>query len=162
MNDILLLSTNDIPMLTSISGNMDLDRISPFIKLTQRNELKRILGTELYNKILLDFENNDLKGIYKTIYENYIIDILVNYSAYNIVIFNGMRIDNGGNYFSQPNNAISATMDETEKIAKRYQQLGAAMELQFNEFVKENKIKEIKGSGCNKNKNSYKFPWYLK
>lgn len=163
MNDILLLHTNDIPMLIgSISGNLDLDRITPYVKLTQRNEIKRILGIELYNKILVDFENNTLTGLYKNIYENYVVDMLVNYSAYNIVIFNGLRVDNAGNFYNEPINTRSATVEESEKIAKRYQSLGAAVELQFNEFVKKNKIKEVKGSGCDKNKNSYKLNWFLK
>lgn len=163
MEDILLLSVDSIPMYTQISGNLDVDRMTVGIRLAQRTELKRILGIDLYNKILLDFSNDDLQGLYKTIYDEFVIDILVNYSAYNIVLFNALRVDNAGNFFYEPDDARSADMEDTEKIASRYQKIGAAIELQFYKWLGTNKIPERLDSGscCSSKLNTFKMNWIL-
>lgn len=162
MKDIILLSVDDIPKYTSISSNLDADRITPYILMAQRTELKRILGIDLYNKILADFDNDTLTGIYKTIYEEFVIDILVNYSAYFIVLFNSLRIDNGGNFYYEPDNARSADVEDTEKIANRFSKLGASIELEYYNWLKTNKVAEVKGSGnCDSKGNTFKLPWIL-
>lgn len=163
MEDILLLNVNDIPALTHISGNLDVDRMTVSIRTAQRTELKRILGIDLYNKILKDFSEGTLTGVYKTIYDEFVVDILVNYSAYNIVLFNALRVDNAGNFFYEPDDARSADMEDTEKIASRYQKLAAAIELQFYKWLGNNKVAEIAGSGssCASRSNTFKLPWVL-
>lgn len=162
MKDVLLLSVNDIPKYTNISSNLDVDRITPYILMAQRTELKRILGIDLYNRILKDFEDNTLTGLYETIYNEFVIDILVNYSAYFIVIFNTLRIDNGGNFYYEPDNARSADVEDTEKIANRFSKLGASVELEFYKWLKSNKVPEVKSSGsCSDKGNSFKMNWFL-
>lgn len=160
--DTLLLYVDAIPMYSQISGNLDVDRISVGIRTAQRNELKRILGIDLYNKILEDFKNDALTGIYKTIYDEFVIDMLVNYSAYYIVLFNSLRIDNGGNFYYEPDNARSVDIEDTEKLANRFSKMGAAVELQYYKWLKSNKVPEVKGSGsCDSKGNSYKLNWFL-
>ena len=162
MEEILLLNVDDIPRYTNISGNIDVDRLTVGIRTAQRSELRRILGVALYEKIKSDFENGTLDGLYKTIYENFVVDILVNYSAYNIVIFNSLKVDNAGNFYYEPKNARSADMEDTEKIAQRYLKLGASIELEFNNWIKKNKVAEYPNSGsCSSNNNSFKFNWVL-
>lgn len=163
MEDILLLNVNDIPALTHISGNLDVDRMTVSIRTAQRTELKRILGIDLYNKILKDFSEGTLTGVYKTIYDEFVVDILVNYSAYNIVLFNALRVDNAGNFFYEPEDARSADMEDTEKIAARYQKLAAAIELQFYKWLGNNKVAERADSGscCASRSNTFKLPWVL-
>lgn len=162
-NEILLLSVDDIPARSFISGNLDVDRIAIGIKLAQRTEIKRVLGLELYNKIVDDFANDTLTGLYKTIYDEFVVDMLVNYSAYNIVLFNSLRVDNAGSFFYEPDDARSADMEDTEKIASRYQKIGAAIELQFYKWLSTNKIPERLDSGscCSSKLNTFKMNWFL-
>lgn len=163
INDILLLNIDDIPSLTQISGNLDIDRMSVAVRTAQRTEIKRILGIELYNKILTDFAAGTLEGVYKTIYDEFIVDILVNYAAYNIVLFNALRVDNAGNFFYEPDEARAADMEDTEKIASRYQKLAAAIELQFYKWLGNNKVAERLDSGscCASRLNTFKLNWVL-
>lgn len=162
MKKILLLKEDDIPKLTSISGNVDVDSLTPYIKMAQDTELKRILTIPLYNKILEDFESDRLKGKYKIIYEEFVVDLLVYYSAMNIILFNSFRVDNGGVYQYEPKNATPIEMEEIEKIANRYRRLGAAVELSFTDWIRNNKVTEYSNSGnCNAFNNSFKLPWYL-
>jgi len=73
----LFLKENDIPALTSFSGNIDADSLKPHIFTAQTNDIKRILGTDLYNKMLADYEADALTGLYKTIYEDYLVPMEV-------------------------------------------------------------------------------------
>src|SRR5690606_24439611 len=112
--DILLLKPNDISTYTSISGNLDIDRMTPYIRLAQRVELKRILGIDLYNKIVEDYSNDNLSGLYEVVYNEFVKDILINYSSYFIIIFNAIRVDNKGNFTYEPDNASSVDVEDTE------------------------------------------------
>ena len=75
---ILLLKPNDIPRLTSLSGNIDIDKLNPHIFTSQVNDVKRILGLDLYNKM---FESN-LTDEYAIIYNDYLLYLLAYYSVY--------------------------------------------------------------------------------
>lgn len=162
MSNVLLLKENDIPRLSSISGNTDVDILATYIKMAQDGEMKRILTLPLYNKIVADFESDTLSGVYQTIYEQFVVDILVYYSAMNIILFNSFRVDNGGIYQYEPKNATPLEMDEVEKVANRYRRLGAAVELSFNDWIRSNKVKEYANSGsCSAVGNTFKLPWVL-
>lgn len=160
--DLLLLSPNDIPRYTNISGSLDIDRMTPHIRTAQRTQIKRILGQKLYDKILKDFGDNTLAGVYKDIYDNYVVDMLVNYSAYSIVLFNGLRVENAGNVYNEPENSTQADMEDVEKIANRYNRLGASIELEFDKWIKNNKVEEYPNSGsCSAKGNTFKLNWVL-
>lgn len=160
--ELLLLKANDIARYTNISGNIDTDRLTPHILNAQRTQIKRILGTELYNKILSDFENNSLSGKYEEIYEDFVVDMLVNYAAYFIVLFNGLRVENAGNLYNQPDNASSAEIEDSEKVANRYKQIAASVELEFTKWIKQNSIPEYPNSGtCTSSSNTFQLQWLL-
>lgn len=162
MEDILLLYPNDISTYTNISGNLDLDRITPYIRLAQRTELKRILGLDLYNKIAEDFKNDALTGKYLELYTNFVKDILINYASYYVIIFNSIRTDNKGNFLYSPENAEPADFGDVEKIASRYQKIGAAMELEFGKWLCNNKLPErLDSGGCCNTNNTFKMNWML-
>ena len=161
MEDILLLKPNDIATYTAISGNLDLDRITPYIRLAQRTELKRILGLDLYNKIAEDFKNDALTDKYLELYTNFVKDILINYASYYVIIFNSIRTDNKGNFLYSPENAEPADFDDVEKIAVRYQKIGAAMELEFNKWLCSNKLPERLDSGGCCGASNFKLNWVL-
>lgn len=159
---LLLLRPDDLPMLSSISGNLDLDSTTPYIKMAQDGELKRILGIDLFKKISDDFESDTLSGVYKIIYEEFVVDMLVYYSAMNIILFNSFKIDNGGIYQFEPDNANPLEMDEIDKIANRYRLMGASVELAFTDWIRNNRVEEFPNSGsCNAVNNSFKMSWFL-
>lgn len=160
MKQLILLSEDDIPRLTAISGNIDVDNLTPYIKMAQDTQLKRILTAPLYDKILNDYSKNNLRGVYLNIYNDFVVDLLVYYSAMNVVLFNSFEVSNGGVYQKEPVNADPLGMEDVEKIATRYRQLGASVELEFNKWIRHNKVKEYKNSGCGDNTN-YQLSWYF-
>lgn len=158
MSTTLLLRPDDLPKLTKLSGNIDVDNLTPYIYTAQKNEIRRILGLPLYNKILTDFTNDALAGLYLTIYNEFIVDMLVYYSASNYVQFGSFQISNGGIYRHVPENSSAVDDSEIGKLINRYNQLGAAVELVFKEWIRDNSVPEY-NSNCARN--SFKFNWFL-
>ena len=140
----LLLSQNDIPRLTALSGNIDIDKLTPFVFQAQILDGKRILGTDLFNKILTDFTNDNLSGDYATIYNDYLIFIIAYYASSYYVKLDAYQINNNGGKKSND--------------SENYRQLGITFETQLLEFLKENDVAEY----VKENATTVKAikPWY--
>ncbi|KAA5534297.1 DUF6712 family protein [Paenimyroides baculatum] len=159
---IYLLNQNDLPRLTSISGNIDIDYIKPYVKMAQDSNLKTILGEQLYKKIENDFESDSLAGDYLTIYDEYIVDMLVYYSAYYLISFHNYKISNNGILKASPENQETIDNLDIEKIASKYLQLGASVELRFNQEKHKYNIPELQSKNCgDANSGSYQMNWFL-
>lgn len=158
----LLLRPNDLNKLTNISGNVDIDKLTPFIYIAQSTKLKRILTLPLYDKILEDFENDDLSGDYLLIYEEFIVDILVYFSAYFYWSFGSYQLDNSGAYRKTIDNGEPLEAEELIRVAKMYEQLAQSIVLVYEDFLKDKEIPELQpNNSCNKSSNSRGLNWYL-
>ena len=56
------LRENELTKNTLLGGNIDIDLYIPCIADAQRTRLEEILGETLFNKIDVDFGNDDLSG----------------------------------------------------------------------------------------------------
>lgn len=139
----LFLTEKDIPFLTSISGNVDVDSLKPHIYTAQTTEIKRILGVNLYNKIYTDFSDDTLTGVYKDIFDNYVVDMLVYFTCCNFVQFGGYKIANQGIFKSTADGGTAVDYKEISVLASKYRQLGANVELNFRTFINDNPIPEF-------------------
>ena len=92
----ILLKSNDIYKLTSLSGNIELDKLTPYMSIAQNMEIKRVLTENLYNKILNDFDNDTLTGLYETIYEEFVVYLMVHYTASHYLVNAAYFQSNGG------------------------------------------------------------------
>ncbi len=94
--NILMCSRNDIVKRTPLGGNIDPEKIIPFVKTAQDKYILLALGTVLYDKIQDDIEAGTLSGIYQTLVNEYIIDTLVHYAMVEALPFLAYTIANGG------------------------------------------------------------------
>jgi hypothetical protein len=131
----LMLDQNDIPSLTSFDGNIDADKLKPYIYLSQKNELKKALGTALYKKIYDEYVAKTLTGIYKIIYDEYVIDMLVFFSCSMYMSFSGVKISNKGNHKVSFSGGVVLSDKETTRQISKYNQLGRNAELNFIEYM---------------------------
>jgi hypothetical protein len=76
-DDVLLITKDDLFKYTQLSGNFDIDKITPFIKVAQDIEVQQLLGTVLYRKILTDVQNSTLTGNYLTLVSEYVQPMLI-------------------------------------------------------------------------------------
>lgn len=160
MATTLLLKADDTARLTSISGNVDIDTLTPWIFSAQLNDVRRVLGLPLYNKILADFDNDALTGEYKIIYDNYVSQMLVFFSAALFISVNNYKVTNGGVYKVNPENGESLEESELLSLVERYKSIASGFELGFRDYMKDISIPEY-NSSCKNNNSSFNFPWYL-
>lgn len=134
--------------LTSIGGNIDMDKLRPFIGIALRVSVKPILGKALFERIQREFEEDTLSGKYLTIYNDYIEYMIAYYSAYHFITMHPYAIENGGITKRTPEDTENPDFEEITFLADRYKSLAWSIEQEFLEYVRDNKIAEIKGSGC--------------
>ena len=112
MATTILLRENELTKNTLLGGNIDIDLYIPCIADAQRTRLEEILGETLYNKICLDFENDDLDGDYLTLYEGYIVPFIIAAAAVEYLLIGAYKVNNNGIFKAQPDNSIA--IDKTE------------------------------------------------
>ena len=132
---ILLLNPNDIPRLTSLSGNIDIDSIAPHVFTAQLNDIKRILGTDLYDKILSDYDADTLANEYLTIYNDYVLMMLAYYSAYYFIGMGSYKIVNNGIVKTTIEGGASIDMKEADVLANKYKSMAGTYEIGLNEYL---------------------------
>lgn len=158
----LLLKQNDIPELTSFDGNIDADKLKPYIFLAQKTEVKKALGAELYTKIYNDYVAETLAGVYETIYNEYVVDMLVYFSCSKYMNFGGVKVSNNGNFRVAFSGAVSLSEKETDKQVALYDQMAESVVTSFYEYMAADgtpATPEYKTDTNDKTENRV-IPWY--
>lgn len=120
LNDsVLLVTKEDIFKYTSLKGNVDVDKITPFIKVAQDIEIQTILGTVLYQKILSDVRTDELVGNYSTLVYQYVQPMLIHYAMADFLLFHGYEISNAGILRNAPENTVVPDKGELDTLVKR-------------------------------------------
>lgn len=131
----LIISIDDISRLSGFDGNIDNDSINPFIFMAQNSEIKRILGVNLYNKILDDYENDTLAGDYLAIYNDYIATILAYFTCSYYLQLGVAKVSQNGVYLVTPEKTEQLFDEKSNKMAQKYEKLAVGLELKFIEFL---------------------------
>jgi hypothetical protein len=140
----LLLSPSDMANKTKLSGNLDIDILTPFIYQAQITDIKRVLTTPLYDEIYRQFDSAtgsnegtsyNMTGEYKIIYEGFVVDMLVYYSASNFMKFGAYQINNSGIYKFQPTDGVAIDLKEVDNLVNRYNSLGQSVEKMFIDYM---------------------------
>lgn len=153
----LLITIDDISRLSSFDGNIDNDSINPFIFMAQNSEIKRILGDDLYSKILTDFENDALAGDYLTIYNDYISVILAYYTCSFYLQLALPKVSQNGAYMVTPEKTEQVVREEREAMAQRYEKLAVGLELKFIEVLDELNLSERPAPSAIKAKSNFNW-----
>lgn len=156
----LLLKEGDIPSLTAFSGNIDADSLKPHIFTAQTNDIKRILGTALYEKILEGYKAGNLADEYLTIYNNFVVPMLVYFSCMYYTTFGGSKTSNNGITKVSFEGATPLSETEVAKQISVYRQLGNNNEVFFYEFMDENEVAEYTRTKTDEQNNNPVIPWY--
>lgn len=118
-DSVLLVTKEDIFKYTSLKGNVDVDKITPFVKVAQDIEVQGILGTELYQKVLTDVMNNTLTGNYSVLVLQYVQPMLIHYAMADFLLFHGYEISNAGIVRNSPENTVLPEKSELDTLVKR-------------------------------------------
>lgn len=126
MATTILLKENELTKNTFLGGNIDVDLYVSCIADAQRSKVEEVLGETLYNKICLDFENDDLSGLYLTLYEDYIKPFLIRQSAVEYLLIGAYKVNNNGIFKTTVENGQSLDKEEIDYLVQN-QRLKAEM-----------------------------------
>ena len=119
MAQVLFVSPADVIKSTGINGNVDRDQMIQFIKIAQDIHIQGILGTKLFNKIASDINADTLSGNYLTLFTSYIQDMVIHYSAIEILPYIHYKVANGGIYVKGAENGESATKQDLDYLVQK-------------------------------------------
>jgi len=153
----LLISIDDIARLSGFDGNIDNDTINPFIFMAQNSEVKRILGNDLYTKIVSDYENEVLSGDYLTIYNDYVATILAYFTCSFYLQLGVPKVSQNGVYLVTPEKTEQIFDDKTNKMADKYEKLAIGLENKLIEYLNSLNLPEWISPDQTKAKSSFNW-----
>jgi len=162
MNKItLLLPPDAMTRISTMSGGIDIDKLTPSIFSAQITEIKRVLTPALYNKIVFAYETDTLVGNYKIIWEDYVIDMLAYWSVRDYIKIGSFSIGNSGIFKNTPDNVTLPDYSEIMKLADHYGYLGHSIENLFLDFMKTITIPEYPSGTVDSQKGSSGLNMYF-
>lgn len=96
---------------TAMNQNVDWSLVEPYIVVAQEIGLRPILGENLYDKMLEDFENDALAGAYLTLYNKYIIQYVAFRGLVHVLPNLYIKMAKG-NLFKMDGDTRSAAIDQ--------------------------------------------------
>lgn len=153
----LLTNIDSIAKLTGFDANIDNDSINPFIFMAQNSDIKRVLGDDLYLKIVTDYENDVLAGDYLTIYNNYVEIILAYYTSSYYLKLGIAKVSQNGAYLVTPEKTEQIFDDKTKDMANMYEKLAINLELKLIDYL--NTLTLVEWEAPNQTTATTSFPW---
>jgi len=153
----LLITIDDIARLSGFDGNIDNDTINPFIFMAQNSDIKRVLGTELYNKIVFEYDNETLADPYLEIYNEFVATILAYYTCSYYLQLGVPKVSQNGVYLVTPEKTEQIFDDKTNKMADKYEKLAIGLENSLITFLNSLNLPEWKSPDQTKAKSSFNW-----
>lgn len=154
MTTKLFITAEQVKATTSISSGTDNDPIEQKIYYAQITDIVRVLGQLLYDKIYTDISTNTpLTGEYLNIFNKYIIDMHVFFTAHYFVLFNEVKVGNQGN--TVPTSGFWQPSTKTVALSEQYQSLAISVETNFRTYMEKSELPEW--NYCKKGEESTNF-----
>lgn len=137
MSKALFVTRQDISVFTSANGNIDNDKILPYINIAQDVHIQNYLGTDLYNKIQADITANPqtLVNPYLALLNDYIKPMLLHWSMVEYLPYAGVNIANGGIYTKNPENSTSLTKEHVDSLVEKARQTAQFYTQRFIDYM---------------------------
>jgi len=138
MADTLFITPAEITATTILGGNVDPDRYVINIAFAQLSVIEPLLGTELYDKIVTDFEGSNLTGLYLTMFNEYIKPITKHESLAEYIEVSNFLVENGGTFKHTADNRETTDKDDTQFLAGKYHALAQMYIKRFDKWICKN------------------------
>lgn len=161
-DNVLLVTKDDIYKYSQLNGNVDVDKISPFVKVAQDIEIQDVLGTNLYQKILQGVIDANITGNYAVLLYQYIQPMLIHYAMADFLQFHGYEISNAGILRNAPENTqlpdkgeIDTIVGRQRKIAETYRHRIVSYLTYYPQYFPEYTSNQNSGEYPSSNSNNY-------
>ena len=119
MAQVLFIKVQDLKKNTILDGNVDVDKLLPYIKLAQEIHIQNFLGTKLYEALENKITGDTLTGDYLTLVNNYIQPALIHFAMMDYLPFAAYQVKNAGVFKHISENAESVTKNEVDYLVNK-------------------------------------------
>jgi len=144
MAELLFVTPQECASNTILSGNIDIDKFVFCIANVQLTTIEPLLGTELYDKIISDIEDESLTGLYLELYNDFVRPITKNESVAQFIEIASYLVDNGGIYKHSADGKEVVDKQEVQFLAGKYKSLAQMYVQRFNKWICKNPLVEYK------------------
>lgn len=156
----ILIRQDELTRNTIIGGNVDVDRYLQAIKACQNLYIKPLLGATLYDKIVLDFENSTLTGLYLELFDDYVKEMIIHGSTEIYLSQGAYMVSNSGITKTKTDSSETISKEEIDYLVEASRKLYRLYEEQFLVWIKDNDIPEY--DKPNKPKHRTYGGWWIK
>lgn len=148
METTILIRPEDLTRNTIINGSVDIDRYLQSIKACQNIYIKPILGKTLYDKLCLDFENDELNGDYLEMYSDFIQGMVIHGAAEIYLSQGAYMVSNSGITKTKTDSSETISKEEVDYLVESSRRLYNLYESEFLKWIKNKDIVEY-NKPCN-------------
>jgi hypothetical protein len=144
MAEFLFQTPQEITATTIMGGNIDVDKYIFCVADVQLTVIEPLLGSELYEKIYTDAENDNLTGDYLILYDKFIKPIVKNTAVANYISIASYMVTNGGIFKHTSDNIEVVDKQEVQYLAQKYNAYAQLHIQRFYKWICTNPIAEYK------------------
>lgn len=135
MATTILLLPEDITRNSILGGNIDKDRYLQDIKHAQNLYIKPLLGDSLYNKLVTLYTNGTLTGVYLTLYQDYIKEMIIHSSAEIYLSHGAYMVSDNGITKMKSDSAETISKEEVDFLVQSSRKLYEMYKTEFLQWV---------------------------
>jgi hypothetical protein len=164
MSYVLLISEQKLKDSTAINLNVDVNILLPYVLQAQTLYIEPKLGTQLYEHIKGLIQAGTIGNVgnaaYKTLLDDYISFVLVNYSFYHAIPYLRFRIENGNIYSKTSENGTALSTEESQSLREEISNTAQYYTERLIEYIRNNtslfpEYSTNSGADVNPDKNAY-------
>jgi hypothetical protein len=161
---VLLISEQKLKDSTAINLNVDVNILLPYVLQAQTLYIEPKLGTQLYEHIKGLIQAGTIGDAgnvaYKTLLDDYISFVLVNYSFYHAIPYLRFKIENGNIYSKTSETGTALTTEEAQSLREEISNTAQYYTERLIEYIRNNigdfpEYSTNSGADVNPDKNAY-------
>lgn len=124
---VLFISESYVKTFSELQDDVLIKKVARNIWIVQETYIQPLLGTKLYKKIIADIEAGLMNEPYKSLFENYIQPITLEYAMYKSVPFIHYALTNKSIVKKGGDNNESADLGEIKYMQQEYLNSASAL-----------------------------------
>jgi hypothetical protein len=164
MSYVLFISEQKLKDSTAINLNVDVNILLPYVLQAQTLYIEPKLGTQLYEHIKGLIQAGTIGNVgnaaYKTLLDDYISFVLVNYSFYHAIPYLRFKVENGNIYSKTSETGTALTTEESQSLREEISNTAQYYTERLIEYIRNNtsdfpEYSTNSGADVNPDKNAY-------
>jgi hypothetical protein len=139
---VLLISEQKLKDSTAINLNVDVNILLPYVLQAQTLYIEPKLGTQLYEHIKGLIQAGTIGNVgnaaYKTLLDDYISFVLVNYSFYHAIPYLRFKIENGNIYSKTSETGTALSTEESQSLREEISNTAQYYTERLIEYIRNN------------------------